>query len=214
MEGTVFDRTRALAIAALAACLGMGVATASPVQVSIDTSALAGTSATLAFDFVEGGPPSNSVTITGFSSDGTLGSATLTGDVTGTLPGTVTLGDAQFFNELLQDIVLGSTIAFTFDATGNPPDDGSLPDAFSFFILDPKTLMSLIETTDLTGAGSLLLFSIGSSSPLEVYGSPQVTITAVSTVPEPSSALLVLIAMAAGAALRSRSWRRRAVRAR
>jgi hypothetical protein len=202
----VFEPIRALAIAALTTCLGITVATASAIQVTLDTSALAGTAAQLAFDFIEGGTPSNSVTITGFSTDGTLGGATLTGDVTGALPGTVTLSDSNFFNEYLLHIALGNSISFTFETTDNPPDDPSFPpDSFSFFLIDPTTGLSLIETSDPTGANSLLLYSIGVASPLRVYDSDQVTISAASTAPEPAPALLMLVGLLVWAAFPS--WR-------
>ena len=47
--------------------------------VTVDTSTLAGTSAQIAFDFIDGGPPSNTVTISGFTTDGTLGNPVPTG---------------------------------------------------------------------------------------------------------------------------------------
>ena len=119
--------------------------------VSVDTSGLAGTSAQLAFDFIEGGTPSNTITISGFLTDGTLGSASSSGDVSGTLPGTVILNDSSFFNEYLTDITLGSSFSFVFGATANGPDSGSLPDAFSLFLIDPNTGQALFPTTDPSG---------------------------------------------------------------
>src|ERR1700730_5269138 len=70
-----------------------------PIQITIDTSSLAGMNAALAFDLINGGPPANSMTISGFASNGTLGAGSSTGGVTGAFPGTVTIMDTAFFNE-------------------------------------------------------------------------------------------------------------------
>jgi hypothetical protein len=194
-ETMVLQSLRAFAIAALACGLGVATATASPVLVTVDTSQLAGVEAQLAFDLIDGGPPSNTVTITGFTSDGTLGVIALTGDVSGALPGTVTLGDSDFFNEYLQHVTLGNAISFTFDATGlAPTDQSSIPDGFSFLLIDPATNLPLVQTSDPTGANALLLYSVGSVTPLVVYAADQVTVFA-TAVPEPGSAPLALAAL-------------------
>src|SRR5215469_7505798 len=87
---------------------------ADSIQVSIDTTVLSGTSGTLAFDFIDGdGVINNSVSIVNFASDATLEPGIPTGSVTGDLPGTVTLSDTNFFNELLVPATLGSSITFT-----------------------------------------------------------------------------------------------------
>jgi hypothetical protein len=168
---------------------------ATPIQVTVDTSSLAGTVANLAFDLIDGGPPPNSVTVFDFASDGTLGTTiVLTGDVTGALPGLVTIGDTTGFNEYLQDIALGTFLTFRFDTTGNPADigAGSSADAFSFFLLDPQTGLSLVPTSDPTGAGSLLLYSIGELEPLQVFSESVQAIEVPSSAPEPGGLALVV----------------------
>src|SRR5437763_15415084 len=127
-------------------------AQALPIQITIDTSLLAGVSTDLAFDLTNGGLPANTVTISGFASNGTLGAASSSGDVTGALPGVVTIGDTGFFNEYLQNITLGSSLTFSFDTTGNPAAPGSFPDGFALFFLDPITGLPLFATSDVTGA--------------------------------------------------------------
>lgn len=194
----------------LAAFLTIPAARAGPIPVTINTSLLAGTGAILAFDFVDGGPPGNTVAILNFNTDGTLGLVSTIGDVSGTLPGQVTLGDASFFNEYAQAIVLVNFISFIFDATANIPDSGSFPDAFSLFLLDPLTGLSLVTTSDPTGANALFLYSIGEPNPLALYASSQVTVS-VQTVPEPGGLVLVLTALAI-AGLRFRPpWRSKGV---
>ncbi|MEP7162824.1 MAG: NF038129 family PEP-CTERM protein [Candidatus Moraniibacteriota bacterium] len=177
----------------LIAFLGVPIAQADPIPIILNTSSLAGTNAVLAFDLIDGGTPGNTVTISGFSSNGTLGSFSVTGDVTGSLPGTVTFSDSQFFNEYLQNILLGSTLSFTFDATGNPADPLSFPDAFSLFLLDPATGLPLYATSDPTGANALFLYNIGGQNPLSIYSS-NVT-QGPNQVPEPSTAWLIGIAL-------------------
>lgn len=139
--------------------LAAGTAHAFPV--TIDTSAHAGQAATLAFDLIDGDLAANTtVTISSFSTDGTLGSASSAGDVSGSLPGVVTLSDSAFFNELLQAITLGSTVSWdltiaTSATNANPPD------AFSFFLLEADGMTPLFKTTDPTGANALVVIDIG-----------------------------------------------------
>ncbi|MEP7162697.1 MAG: hypothetical protein ABI747_02940, partial [Candidatus Moraniibacteriota bacterium] len=92
---------------ALASFLVVPVAYATPIQITVDTSSFAGTSAALALDLIDGGSPANSVTVSGFSTTGTLGLNSSIGDVTGAFPGSVTLSDTSFFNEYLQNLTLG-----------------------------------------------------------------------------------------------------------
>jgi hypothetical protein len=148
---------------------------ASPIQITVDTSSLFGTAANLAFDFIDGGPPSNSVTIFGFTSDGTLGDACITHDLVTCDPapkltdgtGIVTIDDSVFsFTEYRQTITLGNSLSFRFDTTGNPADTeaGSSPDGFSFSLLDQDAVFSLVP-----GVDALFLYSIGAPEPLQVF---------------------------------------------
>jgi len=197
-------------------CLGALLASASAFadsvySVDVDTSLLSGTSAQLAFDLIYGGGPSNNtVTISGFSTDGTLGSVSLFGLVTGTLPATVTLADSPsfFFNEYLTDLTLGTYISFGLDVTTNGPG-ASLPDALSVFLLDPNTGFPLVTTSDPSGADSLFTLNINGTSEgdLGVYTS---TVDATpgsgspgsgATVPEPRTSILL------GAGLAFLIWR-------
>jgi hypothetical protein len=178
----------AAAIAAVSTlCIQSPAQAQSDYDVTINTSNLSGTGATLTFDFLAGGgTQSNSVTISDFSTNGTLMSGGAnSGSVSGSLASTATLTNASFFNELQQGITLGSTISFQVDLTTNAPSGGSLPDAFSLFLLDPTASYSLTNTGDPTGSDSLLTAQIdGSSSGIVgVYSgsgpSVPVTVTAV-----------------------------------
>jgi hypothetical protein len=166
-------------------------------DVSINTSSLLGTESMLAFDFIAGGgTQSNSVSISSFSTNGSLIPASISGamnsgSVTGTLPSNVTLNNASFFNEYQQGITLGSTITFQLDATTSAPAGSSLPDTFSLFFLDPAAANSLLTTTDPTGANSLFTLQIDGSPNgiIGVYDSlPTVSVTITAApVPIPGS---------------------------
>lgn len=201
----------ALASVAVSALLCTS-ALAVPYQVFVDTSALAGTSGQLALDFLDGGLPANGVSISAFSTTGTLGTTSSIGDVTGALPGTVTLADADFFNEQLADITLGTSISFIFTPTANAPLVGSLPDSLSVFLLDPLSGLSLFATSDPTGADALFRFDIdgAASGALSVFaaGGQEVVVrvTPQQAVPEPSTALLLAVGIAGAL------WRRHPLR--
>ena len=147
-----------------------------------NTSSLAGTEAALTFDFIAGGgAQANTISISDFITNGTIGSASTSGSVTGKLPGTLTLSNASFFNELQQRMTLGSTITFQLVATTNAPTGGSLPDTFSLFLLDPTGSFSLTNTKDPTGSNSLVTLQIDGTKQgnLSVYSSsgPSVPVT-------------------------------------
>jgi hypothetical protein len=174
-------------------------ASTSEYSIGVDTKALAGSHAQLVFDFIAGGPPSNSIEISNFSTDGALGSSAATGGVTGSLPGTVTLSDSSFFNEYSVSLTFGHAFTFLLDASANPPPSGSIPDGFSLALLNPQTSLPLFFTTDPTGADSLFLLNIDGSPEglLDVYtalgGQVTVRAAAQSSVPELSSALSVAL---------------------
>jgi len=163
------------------------LASATPIMIQIDTTAIAGTSARLAFDFLDGGLPSNSVTVTGFVTNGTLGFSSAAGGVTGALPGTVVLTDSSFFNELLTGITLGTRLSFTFNATANA---GVTPDEFSVFLLNTAGTASLFPTNDPTGADALLAFEITTGPGVLTLFSAPGGQAATTVVPEPRSLIL------------------------
>ena len=85
-----------------------GTIDAAPIDIVVDTSALAGTSVDLAFDLTAS--TENSVTIAPFTSDiASFDAITLTGNASGSLPASVVLGGSPslFFNEYLQTVTLG-----------------------------------------------------------------------------------------------------------
>ena len=194
-----------LRLVSILSTLGIMTASYASVLVSIDAPSLNGTPAQLAFDFVDGGSPANTVSLSAFSTDAALGSNSITGAVTGSLSGTLSFADTPFFSEYRQNLTLGSHISFRIDDSGGAADAGSFPDGFSVFLLDPVTSLPLVTTSDPTGAHALLLVNIGSDPHVEAFKSNTVTVT----VPEPSAATFIgiLIAVLTPIVLRARAKR-------
>ena len=197
---------------AFVACLAATPASADTLNVTVGTVSLSGTSATLAFDFIDGdGVVNNSISISNFQSDATLGSTVTTGDVSGSLPGPVTLSDAQFFNELLVPLTLATSVSFSLEYTNVV---GSPPDSFSLFLLDPSAINSLV-TTDLSGDALLQIQMNTTHANVSLPGNiaPALSISTNSVVttptPEPSSEALLAIGCLCIAILSSACVRRR-----
>jgi hypothetical protein len=195
----------------VSALLGAGVAMAVPYHVSVDTSALGISSFLVAFDLIDGGPPSNSVSVAGFTTDGTLGVATPTGGVTGGLPGGFTLADTSFFNEYLQVVQSANALTFDFEPSTNVSAPGSAPDTFSFFLLDSQSGLPLFGTTDTTASDSLFALEIDGSQngqltvfqPSATGPSASWSVTGASRpVPEPATLLLFAAAILAATMIR------------
>ena len=156
-------------VGALKMLCGIGVviltasfARGTTIDVSLDTTALSGTTAVLAFDFIDGGQPDNSVALRAFTGDGTQASTSFTGNVTGNGPWTFSDAGGSFLNELLVTFnSMGTSLSFSFTATDHPPAPGSLPDAFSMLVLDSTGSSPLITTDDPTQADALFLFNLG-----------------------------------------------------
>ena len=192
---------------ALSVCLALDAWASAAFDVTVDTTFLSGTEAVLAFDFSHVGPPPNSVTLSALTSNGTQQSTSPTGDITG--GGPWAFGDGAPLSELLVDFnPMGSSLSFSFTTSDNPPNPGPIPDSFSFFVLEPISQATLINTVDPTGADALFLYSLGQgASGLLTYTAvqPNFSLAVTQVVPEPGS--LALIALAAAAAIRCRARR-------
>jgi hypothetical protein len=180
-----------------------GPVAASSFDVTIDSTALNGVDAVLVFDFIDGGPPDNAVTLSALTSNGTQGSASSMGNVSGSGPWTFSDAGSSFFNELqLPYNPMGSSLSFSFTTTDNPPDPGSVPDGFSFFILGTDALTPLITTDG--PADALFLDSIGQG--LSVYTPDQtsfsIQVTPAQSAPEPVSLALLAAGLVALSARR------------
>ncbi|MFZ1827421.1 MAG: NF038129 family PEP-CTERM protein [Candidatus Competibacteraceae bacterium] len=191
---------------------GPAPAHATTLQFSLDTASLASTAAYLAFDFIDGDSISgnNTVVVSDFYTTGTLGNSSVSGGVTGTLiPGPVKLTDSGFSNEFLQELTLGDTIRFTLNLTEQRASGSLIPDSFSFFLLD-DAFAPVFATTDPTSAGALFAVDIDGTcgGNLQIFApittGPTWTVTSPTSVPLPSTALLMGAGLLAGIAARRR----------
>jgi hypothetical protein len=159
-------------------------------DVTMDTSALNGTSASLVFDFIDGDTVvNNSVTISDFAGDGQYDpTAAMTfGDVTGALNTSAVLGDSSGFSELLQPIVLGDSLAFMLTLS-NQFSGVDPPDRLTLFLLDQSGLFPLYATSDPTGSDALLAIDLGGGTARAVVYAPTApggAIVEAKAVPEP-----------------------------
>jgi len=178
---------------------------ASPLSylVTINTSAVAGTSGNLDLQFNPGVLPGTQLataSVQSFSTNGTLGTATLTGNVTGTLPGTLSFDNQTAFNDDFQGIVFGSTIQFDLLLSGPAvlaPDGISVAgSSFGIGLWDSTGLNPLLTSDpngfagivnlNLDGTGTTITFLTNSGGPPVVTFTPEVT----PAVPEPGSIVL------------------------
>ena len=187
---------------------------ANSIRIDIDTDALglSGQNWDLAFDLVQGDVTQqfNAVSISSFGITG--GSLTTntpffpsSGNFSGNLsvsPGVVTLNtfdpaDPSFFNEYTHNANIGSSMTFILDLTENAAP-GLVPDAFSFYFLDPATGFPL-DTADPTGA--LFVYSIGNDNQPALFcptTAPCITVTPIQqAAPEPGTLMLALAALVA-----------------
>ena len=169
-------------------------------SVSLDTSGLSGTFE-LGFILIDGsatGDANNTVTLGNFGfgggSAGTVDLLLTTAGASGDFASGVTLTDSEFFNVFAQTFTAGTLLTFDFGFSTNI-DAGGTPDQFSIALLQSDG--TLIPSNDPSGA--LLLVNIDSAQPgflgfaTELTPAPVVTFAA--TAPEPSTALLVAIAL-------------------
>jgi hypothetical protein len=187
-------------------------------NVSIDASTLNGQSGYLDFEFNPGGAGAGSATaaVADFSPGGNLlPSAPLnsvSGDVTGSLPGTLTLGNSTAFNDYFEGFTYDTTISFDVTlsgpAVGGP--GGTVGSSFAFSLYDSTGTMPLL-TTDRNGSVATLDLNpdgstTGLTFPATPGGSPAATVTPLAppAVPEPSTLSLALLGGAGGCLLRRR----------
>ncbi|MBL8391585.1 MAG: NF038129 family PEP-CTERM protein [Candidatus Accumulibacter sp.] len=183
-------------------------------DVVMDTTGLSGSAAQLAVDLVDGdGTVNNTLSISGFTTDGSLGGVTLTGGASGSLSAGAGIADTDFFNEFLQGLTLGNSIRFRLDSSSNLAAGAAVPDRISVFLLDSAGL-PLVTTTllgdalftlDLDGsADGLLDVTAGTNPPLGL----SVKVPD-GRAPEPGSDVLLLLGLAFAVAFGKKQVRER-----
>lgn len=168
-------------------------------DVTVNTSSISGTAGSLDFNFNPGPLTTQaaSLQILDFSSNGSLaGSPALTGDVSGTLPGTLTFDNGTVFNDYFEGFTYGSTLSFAASLYGpalSSPDGVSLSGstfAFSMFSDSAGTIPVLTSDT-VDGFASTVNVNLDGSTTVTNY-SEQTSVLPSATTPEPSSFWMVL----------------------
>jgi hypothetical protein len=186
-----------IALAALAATLAGSPARADSFDVTLNTSTLSGTQ-TIAFGLTDGdGVANNTVALSAFSFGGgaALGSPTYSGSgISGNLNSGITMNDSGFSAVFSQQFTVGSSLSFNLTTTNNFA--GGTPDSLAMYVCD-STFSNCYSDDTSTAAMLVLNLSGGTLSPSDfiltgasTQGLPAPVVT-VSTVPEPSSLLLL-----------------------
>ena len=188
---------------ALAAALTgpSGQAAAAPIyHVDIDTATLGSGPAFLDLYFLGlDGAPAATATVNHLT--GALdGPADLTGTVAGAASGPFVFGNAGGGGDLLQPIQLGGKFSFDVSFTMLPGDIGT---TFGWALFDATHYLGV--DGDL---GNLFLQPFAPAGQQILVAAPSTLLGGVTTVPEPSTAALMLVAMLTMVALRGREARR------
>jgi len=172
-------------------------------DVTVNTSSLSGTAGSLDFNFNPGPLVTQAafLQILGFSSDGLLtGGPTLTGDISGALPSTVMFDNGTGFNDYFEGFTYGSTLLFDVSLFGpaltspNGTSTSGSTLAFSMFSDPAGTIPTLTsDTTD--GFAFIANVNLDGTTTVTNF-SPETSVSTASAVPEPSSVVLLGIALA------------------
>ena len=186
--------------AALTGTCGQAAATPIAYHVDIDTATLGTGPAFLDLYFLglDGAPAATAIVsnLTGALD----GPASLTGTVAGMASGPFVFGNAGGGGDLVQAIQLGGKFSFDVSFTMLPGDIGT---TFGW---------ALFDATHYLGAdgdlGNLFLQPFAPAGQQILVAAPSTRVSSVTTVPEPSTAALVLVAMLAMVAWRRQEARR------
>lgn len=190
----------ALLLGAVASAMADGVS----YDVTVNTPSIVGTAGSLDFQFNPGPLVTQTadVQILGFTSDGALGASTPTGDVTGTLPGTVLFDNGTGYNDYFTGFTYGNTISFVVNLFGpavTSPDGTSTSGsefAFSMFS-DSAGTIPVLTTDSVNGFALAGNINLDGTTTLTNFSS-DLTVTPVSVVatPEPGTILLLFSGLA------------------
>ena len=158
----------------LAALAVSNAAAAVSYTVNVDTSSVNGTSGFLDFQFNPGNATSQPATIqlVNFDPDGgsLAGPPSVTGNVTGTLPGTLTFANTTALNDYFQQFTYGSHVSFTVVLSGPaidaPNGTATAGSTFSVSLYDMNQNPILTNQAALTGAAGQIDINLdGSTTP-------------------------------------------------
>jgi hypothetical protein len=202
------------AVLSVATCLGFAAsaptsafASAITYSISVNTSSQSGQAGYIDIQFDPGDSSSQFATLnlTDFSTNGVLNPAApgnlTTGDVSGGLPGLLTLDNGQTVDEYTEGMVFGTTLSatLTFDGPAIESPNGSSASLFSLDFLNSNE-SAFLFTSDPTGAtafgfnvATISVNPDGSTTPTtypDVGGLSDATLTQAPSSPEPSTFLL------------------------
>ena len=173
-------------------------------DVTVSTSLIAGTMGSLDFQFDPGPLVSEPATlqIVDFSTNGTLNPPpSITGDVSGTLPGTLSFDNLAALNDYFEPFTFGTTLVF--DVIISTMAGGTSGSAFAFSMFSDAAGTIPTLTTDTTDG---FAFTVGTNldgTTTVTPFSPQTTVSPEETsAPEPGSLALLLAAVLACAGAR------------
>lgn len=194
------------------------VAAAAPItyNVTVDSSSISGTSGSFDFNFNPGPlvTQSASLQILNFMSDGALaGSPTVTGDVAGTLPGTLTFDNGTGFNDYFEGFTFGSTLSFQVSLYGpalSSPDGVSTSgSAFAFSMFsDPAGTMPALTTDTTDGFAFTVDVNLDGTTTLSNFSTQTTVVPVTPAVPEPGTLPLMAVGVGLWLAFRLRPQRR------
>jgi PEP-CTERM motif len=194
------------------------VASAAPItyDATVNTSSILGTAGSLDFNFNPGPlvTQAASLQILNFTSGGALaGSPTLTGDVAGALPATLTFDNGTGFNDYFEGFTFGSTLSFQVSLYGpalSSPDGTSTSGstfAFSMFSDAAGTMPAL--TTDTTdGFAFTVDVNLDGTTTVTNFSTQTTVVPVTPAVPEPGTLPLIAVGIGLWLAFRLRLQRR------
>jgi hypothetical protein len=194
--------------------LGTRPAAADPLTLTLDTSVLAGGTYTAVFELIDqDGAVDNSVALDffHFGGGGALGSPDYMGTtgVSGDLTSGISLDDSGGFALFTQQFTAGSQLSFVVQATDNLAPGAVGPDSFAFALCD--VTFSTCYSDDASGALATANLNGGTlqTTDFATFGDSSIGLAApVAAVPEPSSLLLLLPAIAGLAGITRRKLSR------
>ncbi len=196
---------RSLLFIAAFLCLAP-VASASSItyDVTVNTSSIAGTAGSLDFNFNPGPLVTQpaSLQILNFSSNGTLASGpSLTGDVSGGLPSTVTFNNGTAFNDYFGGFTFGTKISFALSFYGpalsapNGVSTSGSTFAFSMFS-DPAGTVPVLTSDTVNGFAFTTNVNLDGTTTVANSSAQQTTISPVSSTATPIPAAIWLVGSA------------------